>query len=118
MVINRTIATLMFAAVMGGCSMPGKQVYVASDTSLGLIGSMNTAQTAGKMQVGYDRTFVSLVPKKTRDGDAMSTYNCTHLEIKGLRIAKFHERIATGQAAKAIATSLAAQGSGSSCAMK
>ena len=99
--------------------MPGKQVYVASDTSLGLIGSMNTAQTAGKMLVGYDRAFVSLVPKKTRDGDVMSTYNCTNLEIKGLRITKFYERLATGAAAKAVVGSLtAAQGSDPTCAMK
>lgn len=95
------IALLLPAAMLCACTSLSKQVYVASDTSLGVNGAVNTAQTAGKLVIGYDRKFVAFVPKKDEDADSsdvMSVYNCTHLEITGLRISKFREKLATGKA--------------------
>lgn len=94
------IGLMLPAALLCACTSLSKQVYVASDTSLGVNGAMNTAQTAGKLVIGYDRKFVAFVPKITYEGDSdvMSVYNCTHLEITGLRISKFREKLATGKA--------------------
>ena len=87
--------------MLGACTSLSKQVYVASDTSLGVNGAVNTAQTAGKLVIGYDRKFVAFVPKIIYEGDSdvMAVYNCTHLEVQGLRITAFRERLATGDAA-------------------
>lgn len=116
----RALSSLLLCfSALGGCAMPGHQVYVASDTSLGVLGSMNSAQTAGKLIVGYDRAFVSLVPKTESGSDVVSVYNCTNLEIRGLRIAHFYERVATGKAAQAVVAALdREQESDSACAMK
>lgn len=102
------IALLLPAAMLCACTSLSKQVYVASDTSLGVNGAMNTAQTAGKLVIGYDRKFVAYVPttklgargKEPEIVDAMAVYNCTHLEVQGMRITAFREQLATGDAAK------------------
>lgn len=95
------IATCCLPLLGGGCTSLEKQLYIASDTSLGVNGAVNTAQTAGKIVIGYDRKFVTVVPKMNpnAESDVMSAYNCTHVEIKGLRISKFRERLASGEAA-------------------
>ncbi|MBI1733207.1 MAG: hypothetical protein HYR49_10650 [Gammaproteobacteria bacterium] len=120
--IPKLIALLAICLFAGGCTSAGKYVYIASDTSLGVIGAMNTAQTSGKLIIGYDRDFIAVVPKKPasgnkatasaagtndlppdRPGDALSAFNCTHVEIKGIKVTKFYERLATGPAAIALA---------------
>lgn len=94
--------TLLSVILLSACTSLSKQVYVASDTSLGVNGAVNTAQTAGKLVIGYDRKFVAYVPKIIYEGDSdvMAVYNCTHLEVQGLRIKAFKEHLATGDAAK------------------
>lgn len=95
------VGLLLSVTMLGACTSLSKQVYVASDTSLGVNGAVNTAQTAGKLVIGYDRKFVAYVPKINYEGDSdvMAVYNCTHLEVQGLRITAFRERLATGDAA-------------------
>lgn len=95
------VGLLLSVTLLGACTSLSKQVYVASDTSLGVNGAVNTAQTAGKLVIGYDRKFVAYVPKINYEGDSdvMAVYNCTHLEVQGLRITAFRERLATGDAA-------------------
>ena len=94
------VGLLLSATLLCACTNLSKQVYVASDTSLGVNGAVNTAQTAGKLVIGYDRKFVAYVPKINNKGnsDVMAVYNCTHLEVQGLRITAFRERLATGDA--------------------
>ena len=95
------VGLLLSMTLLSACTSLSKQVYVASDTSLGVNGAVNTAQTAGKLVIGYDRKFVAYVPKiiYAGDSDVMAVYNCTHLEVQGLRITAFRERLATGDAA-------------------
>lgn len=95
------VGLLLAVTMLGAWTSLSKQVYVASDTSLGVNGAVNTAQTAGKLVIGYDRKFVAYVPKIIYEGDSdvMAVYNCTHLEVQGLRITAFRERLATGDAA-------------------
>ncbi len=93
--------TIPFVLLVG-CASAGKQVYIASDTSLGVVGAMNTARTSGKLMLGYDRKFVAYIPKmqdEVGQGDAMATFNCTHVQIKGITVTRFYERLATGDAA-------------------
>ena len=148
----RSLSAVLLALSITGCTLAGKNIYVASDTTLGVIGAMNTAHSSGKLIIGYDRQFIAVVPKKessgenrsnppanppndgtgatnpdvakaeisnsppTRSGDAMSAFNCTHLEIKGITVTKFYERLATGPAAVALVSHLPPAPNGSNCA--
>jgi hypothetical protein len=87
--------------MLGGCS--GNEVYVASDTSLGINGSLNSAKTSGQVVIGYDRSFTAYVPLDEKNEDALSSYNCTEVEIKGIQLVRFTERMATGKAALNVA---------------
>jgi len=75
---------------------------------LGVSGNLNSTKTSGKVVIGYDRAFVAYIPKKRDDKDVMSAFNCTDLEIDGITVTKFDERLATGKAAKALVSNLAA----------
>jgi hypothetical protein len=100
---NTSTLFLLFALLVG-CS--GKDVYVASDTSLGINGSLNTVESSGKIVIGYDRKFIAYVPLKDDQSDAKPTYNCTRLQIKGPKLLKFYERMATGAAAEIVARNI------------
>lgn len=104
----RILGVLGGSLFLIGCSLQTKQVYVASDTSLGIHGAINTAQAAGQLVIGYDRKFAAVVPKLNADSnsEAMSAFNCTHVKIEGMKLTEFHERLATGQAATNLADSL------------
>ena len=45
------------------------RLYVSSTTVLGLDASVNTARTAGRVQFGYDRYFVTWVPQTVEQTD-------------------------------------------------
>jgi len=70
---------------------------------VGLNAAMNTEQTAGHLKIGYDRTFVTVVPKSVplRGGgrEAMAALSCSDLEVTGIFITGFREYLATGKAA-------------------
>ena len=104
----KILGVLVCLLVQGACTLPTKQIYVVSDTSLGVHGSINTAQTAGQLVIGYDRKFAAVVPKLDVGGDseAMSAFNCTHVKIEGMTLTEFRERLATGDAASKLADSL------------
>lgn len=87
-------------------------LYVGSNTIVGVNGSMNTQQTAGHLIVGYDRRFAAIVPKSvpTGEGDgkeAMSVLSCSELRVEGIFLTGFTEYLATGEAAKKFAESVA-----------
>jgi hypothetical protein len=87
---------------LAGCAAAPDRLYISSTTLLGLDASVNTARTAGHVQFGYDRYFVTWVPQSVKDGDGhevMSALNCTHVVVGGLMLKKFEESLATGKAA-------------------
>lgn len=108
------ILTLSTILGLTGCASPD-HMFVATDTSLGVNGNINSTRTSGKVVIGYDRKFIAYVPQKTEGGDAMSAFNCTNLEITGITVTKFHERLATGEAAQKLVHSLLATGAGNEC---
>jgi len=99
------LLVIVVGFILCGCTLQSEQVYVASNTVLGIHGAVNTAQTAGHLVIGYDRKLVAVVPKMATEGksDAMSALNCTRLKIEGMKLTEFSERLATGDAAEKIA---------------
>ena len=49
--------------LVGGCAQWGEQLYVAHDIKIGLDASVNTATTSGSVDLGYDRRFLTFVPR-------------------------------------------------------
>lgn len=82
-------------------------LYVAHDTVVGVNAAVNTERTNGHLLIGYDRNFVTVIPKSvpTADGgkEAMSALACSDIEVEGIFLSKFVESLATGQAAIALA---------------
>ncbi|MBI5461556.1 MAG: hypothetical protein HY941_05145 [Gammaproteobacteria bacterium] len=107
---------LAFSALLSltGCATPN-HMFVASDSSIGVSGSINSTRTSGKVVIGYDRKFVAYVPQKSDDADVMSAFNCTELKITGITVEKFYERLATGEAAASLVTHLPASGKDNEC---
>jgi len=95
------IAGLPALALLWGCEPT--QLYVGATTVVGLNAAMNTEQTAGHLKIGYDRTFVTIVPKSVPapEGgrEAMAALSCSDLEVTGIFITGFREYLATGRAA-------------------
>ena len=86
------------------------RLYVSLTTVLGLDASVNTARTTGRVQLGYDRYFVTWVPQTVEQMDGgrevMSALNCTEIIVSGLALKKFDESLATGIAATNFAKQL------------
>ena len=77
-------------------------LYVGSNTVVGVNGSMNTQQTAGHLIVGYDRRFAAIVPKSVPMADsegeeAMAVLSCSELRVDGIFLTGFTEYLATGR---------------------
>lgn len=97
------------------------RLYISSTTVLGLDASVNTARTAGRVQFGYDRYFVTWIPQtvsqddkeKEKAREAMSALNCTQATVGNLSLKKFEESLATGVAATHFAAQLAKDRDGS-----
>ena len=115
------IVTIALALGQGGCT---DQLYVGSDTVLGIAVGYNTAREAGRIDIGYDRHFVTWVPQsvavqdtatpgpkersqeRSQEREAMSVIGCTELKIGSLSLQGFHESLAIGKAAEAFAAKL------------
>ncbi len=107
----------LMVLVLGGCANWGEQLYVAHDTKLGIDASINTATTSGSIDLGYDRRFVTFVPRSVEieEGDAdarevMSVIACSNLRVGIISIDYYDESMATGRAATLFAEALAKQG--------
>ena len=61
-----------------------------------------TERAKGRLVIGYDRNFVTLVPKSVPDGkggrEAMAVLSCSELKVDGIFLSKFIEYLATGKA--------------------
>lgn len=94
---------------LGGCS--GDKLYIGSDTVLGIAIGYNTAREAARVDIGYDRHFVTWIPRSVAEADdggskvkeAMSVLGCTNLQIGNLSLQGFEESLATGVAARTFA---------------
>lgn len=102
----------LWCATLPGCQ--SGQLYVASNTVVGLHAGVNTARTAGTLQIGYDRYFTTVVPRSvvppngesgtglpagTTAREAMAVMSCSELEVDGIFVSRFVENLATGRAA-------------------
>jgi hypothetical protein len=57
------IVVALLVLVLAGCANWGEQLYLAHDTKIGLDASINTATTSGSVDLGYDRRFITFVPR-------------------------------------------------------
>jgi hypothetical protein len=105
----------LMVLVLGGCANWGKQLYLAHDTKLGIDASINTATSSGTLDLGYDRRFVTWVPRSVEIKDAnpetakevMSVLACSELRVGIVSIDYYDESLATGAAATKFANALA-----------
>jgi hypothetical protein len=87
---------------------------MAHDTKLGLNASLNSAMTSGSVSLGYDRRFVTWVPRSVAESastpqakDVMAVIACSKLKVGFLRLDLYDESMATGRAAVDFAQALA-----------
>ena len=117
-----SIALVAALAAIAGCGKPN--LYVAHDTVIGINAAVNAARTSGRLVVGYDRDFVTLIPVsvKQKEGDsskgenhsqsevkareAMSVVSCSKLQVSGIWLSEFTERLTTGSVAQLYAQKL------------
>jgi hypothetical protein len=104
----------LMVLVLGGCANWGKQLYVAHNTKLGIDASINTATSSGSIDLGYDRRFLTWVPRSVdiEEGDGkakevMSVMACSDLRVGIITIDYYDESLATGRAAVKFAEALA-----------
>lgn len=108
--LGGALLAAMPAFWLGGCA---DQLYVGSDTVLGIAVGYNTAREAARVDIGYDRHFVTWIPQSVEvtTGDAtgreaMSVIGCTEVKIGNLNLQKFQESLAIGKAAEDFARNL------------
>lgn len=111
------------ALTVGLTACDPTNLYVASNTIIGVNGAMNTEQTAGHLIVGYDRRFAAIVPKSApivdpktgelvpnvdpKAHEAMSVLSCSQMEVDTIFLTGFTEYLATGEAARRFAAEVA-----------
>lgn len=111
---HSALAALSVTATIFGCSTDN-HVHIASDTSLGINGTLDSTRTSGKVVIGYDRKFYAYIPQASPKEDVMSAYNCTNIVIDGIKVKKFNEQLATGAAAKKLVEDIPASGNYDYC---
>lgn len=83
-----------------------RNLYVAHDTVVGVNAKVSQDRQQGQLVVGYDRDFVTVIPKSVDDPsginkkDAMALLSCTELEVDGIFLSKYTDITASGDAAK------------------
>ncbi len=92
-------------------SLAPSNLYTAHHTVVGVDAGVSTDMTQGHLLVGYDRRFATLAPRsapslsinqpngKSDGQEVMSALSCSHLEIDGILLTRYQERLATGEAA-------------------
>ncbi|WP_139792877.1 hypothetical protein [Pseudophaeobacter leonis] len=102
-----------------GCD---QNLYVAHDTVLGINARLNKDRAAGKLVIGYDREFITIVPKGSRtepvtgeedqtstsnaSRDVMSSLGCNYLEAEGPTLKRYSDMVITGEAAIKLAAKI------------
>jgi hypothetical protein len=114
-VTDRLALMFLAASMLGACE--ARQLYIAHDTVIGVNAAVNQARSSGRLMIGYDRDFITVIPKSVaaaEEGEAtgtgkeaMSAIACSKVEVTGLFLTQFVEHVATGEAARNFAHSLA-----------
>lgn len=114
--LRRVFTVSAVALLVAACE--ATQLYIVHDTVLGLDAGINQARPSGRLAIGYDRYFLSLVPRSVDAAansaagttesakEAMAALSCSNLKIEGIFLTEFTERLATGRAARNFAKSL------------
>jgi hypothetical protein len=94
---------LVMLCILSGCQ-PTHLLYVNNST-LGIDVAVSPENTA-RMVFGYDRDTFALVPRKDDESgsEAMSLASVGCIYAEGLSTVRFNQFVATGSAAKQIAT--------------
>lgn len=107
----------LIGCILSGCEPTN--LYVAHHTVIGVNAAMNTERTSGRLVIGYDRKFVTVIPKSVpidgvanKQRDAMAALSCSEVEVKGIFLSKFIEYLATGEAGKKFAERFGNTGDG------
>jgi hypothetical protein len=110
----------MVSTGLAACGEP-TQLYIAHNTVVGVDVAVDTNRQAGRLVVGYDRQFVALAPKSVPPDpekpdpdcvgepdcrEAMAVLSCNEVEVDGIFLTRFKDRLATGTAAKKAATKI------------
>ncbi|MGX9463302.1 hypothetical protein ACWXWU_19010 [Shewanella sp. A14] len=98
--MNKLILGPLLIVLLAGCES-NHLVYV-QETSLGLTLAAST-EGSNKMSLGYDRDVYAIVPKKTKESDAMSLFSVNKVEITGLDDMNISEFVASGEPAEKLA---------------
>ena len=114
------VVGLITSTGLAACGEP-TQLYIAHNTVVGVDAAVDTNRQAGRLVIGYDRQFVALAPKSVRHTDdadpeckneddgcreAMAVLSCNEVEVDGIFLTKFKDRLATGNAAKEAAAKI------------
>jgi hypothetical protein len=98
----------MFIAIsLAACE--ANNLYVAHETVVGLNAQVSQDRQQGRLVLGYDRDFITLVPKSVGDDankDVMALLSCTELEVSGIFLTRYVDVVASGEAAKTFAGKL------------
>ncbi len=96
------------------CGCEARNLYVAHETTVGLNGRFSQNRQSGKLVLGYDREFVTLVPKGTDptpdddvdDRDVMASLGCSYLQTNGVALTRYSDLVITGKAATDLAAKI------------
>jgi hypothetical protein len=110
--LRKYAAATIAIALLAGCE--ATHLYVAHSTVVGVDGAMSSDSASGHLTVGYDRNFVTIVPKSvpiqpagmgadTGQGsggprEAMAVLSCSEVQVSGIFLTGFSEYLATGKA--------------------
>lgn len=124
--IRLALVSACVVTLLTGCE--ANQLYIGSQTVVGINAAVNRDLTSGWLVVGYDRSFATVIPRSApmqagddqtsvqrqdastagQKRDAMTVLGCSNLAVNGVTIKRFTESIATGQAAATFAKKLGA----------
>jgi hypothetical protein len=100
----------MIAAIilLSGCE--AKNLYVAHDTVIGINANLSGDRRKGRLVVGYDRDFATIIPKSVDLGngkkDVMASLGCNYIQITGANLTGYRDLVVSGDAAIELATKL------------
>ncbi|WP_353314762.1 hypothetical protein [Shimia sp. NS0008-38b] len=87
---------------------------MAHDTVIGINAKLSDTRQQGRLVIGYDRDYVTIIPKSVTvsDGnggtkkDVMASIGCNRAKVKGARLVQYSDFVVTGDAAVSLASKL------------
>ncbi|MCP5086392.1 MAG: hypothetical protein GY952_06280 [Rhodobacteraceae bacterium] len=91
-----------------------QNLYVAHDTVVGINAQLSQDRQKGRLVVGYDRDFATIIPRSVDMGngreEVMSSLGCNHIVVDGISLTEYRDMVVTGDAAIALAKELEGRG--------